>query len=162
MTLLNYTHGVKKTKRRQLKNRKPRLKEDSIGKWQYRKVGPRNVREICVRCNVNPQKRVSGKDTYRAICSTCEDILYYKNYPNRNAMYRIHKKDHCEFCGFIPVDQCQLDVDHIDGNKNNNDTNNLQTLCANCHRLKTKLNKDGTYKRQKKRLPEESTSESLE
>jgi 5-methylcytosine-specific restriction endonuclease McrA len=45
-------------------------------------------------------------------------------------------------CGFVPVHSCQLDVDHIDGNRNNNDLANLQTLCANCHRLKTKLNKD--------------------
>ena len=32
---------------------------------------------------------------------------------------------------------CQLDVDHIDGNHNNDEEVNLQTLCANCHRLKT-------------------------
>jgi 5-methylcytosine-specific restriction endonuclease McrA len=31
----------------------------------------------------------------------------------------------------------QLDVDHIDGNHRNNNPENLQTLCANCHRLKT-------------------------
>lgn len=34
---------------------------------------------------------------------------------------------------------CQLDVDHIDGNHSNNKLSNLQTLCANCHRLKTHL-----------------------
>jgi 5-methylcytosine-specific restriction endonuclease McrA len=54
----------------------------------------------------------------------------------------MHKKDSCECCGFIPTHRVQLDVDHIDGNKLNNDPNNLQTLCANCHRLKTYLNKD--------------------
>jgi 5-methylcytosine-specific restriction endonuclease McrA len=32
-----------------------------------------------------------------------------------------------------------LDVDHIDGDRFNNDPANLQTLCANCHRLKTHL-----------------------
>jgi 5-methylcytosine-specific restriction endonuclease McrA len=36
----------------------------------------------------------------------------------------------------------QLDMDHIDGNRNNNDENNLMTLCANCHRLKTHREKD--------------------
>jgi hypothetical protein len=56
--------------------------------------------------------------------------------------YTKHKKDVCENCGFIPMHKCQLDVDHIDGNHNNNDILNLQTLCANCHRLKTYLNKD--------------------
>lgn len=50
--------------------------------------------------------------------------------------YRKYKKTYCEKCGFTGH-RCQLDVDHIDGNHNNNDIGNLQTLCANCHRLKT-------------------------
>lgn len=37
---------------------------------------------------------------------------------------------------------CQLDIDHVDGDHTNNNPINLQTLCANCHRLKTFLNKD--------------------
>lgn len=49
----------------------------------------------------------------------------------------VYKKESCEHCGFIPEHACQLDVDHIDGNKSNNDPSNLMTLCANCHRLKT-------------------------
>lgn len=67
------------------------------------------------------------------------------NQPNRSwqvRRYRKHKKDHCEKCGFIPEHRCQLDVDHIDGNHKNNELSNLQTLCANCHRLKTYLNED--------------------
>ena len=51
--------------------------------------------------------------------------------------YRKFKKPICASCGFVPVHTCQLDVDHIDGNHTNNDVTNLQTLCANCHRLKT-------------------------
>jgi 5-methylcytosine-specific restriction endonuclease McrA len=35
-----------------------------------------------------------------------------------------------------------LDVDHKNGDKKDNREINLQTLCANCHRLKTFLNKD--------------------
>ncbi len=58
-----------------------------------------------------------------------------------------HKKNHCEECGFVPVHECQLDVDHTDGNHNNNDINNLRTLCANCHRLKTQLSKDFGHKK---------------
>lgn len=42
-------------------------------------------------------------------------------------------------CGFVPVLMIQLDVDHIDGDHSNNDPSNLQTLCANCHRLKTAM-----------------------
>lgn len=53
-----------------------------------------------------------------------------------------YKKDYCEACGFVAEHYCQLDVDHIDGNKKNNDPSNFQTLCANCHRLKTFKNRD--------------------
>lgn len=45
-------------------------------------------------------------------------------------------------CGFVPDDLIQLDVDHKDGDPSNNKLSNLQTLCANCHRLKTKKNMD--------------------
>lgn len=45
-------------------------------------------------------------------------------------------------CGFIPEHPVQLDVDHIDGNGRNDDPENLQTLCANCHRLKTQQEND--------------------
>jgi hypothetical protein len=53
-----------------------------------------------------------------------------------------YKGKKCERCEFVPEHSCQLDVDHKDGNKLNNDPANLQTLCANCHRLKTYNNKD--------------------
>ncbi len=51
-------------------------------------------------------------------------------------------KTSCEHCGFVALHPCQLDVDHIDGNSDNNSPDNLQVLCANCHRLKTYINKD--------------------
>ena len=56
--------------------------------------------------------------------------------------YSRHKKGYCEECGFKPKHMVQLDVDHIDGNKKNNDISNLMTLCANCHRYKTLVNDD--------------------
>ena len=72
----------------------------------------------------------NGNKTYRSRCSTCRKLG------------REYKGFSCELCNFIPQDPVQLDVDHIDGNPSNNDKSNLQTLCANCHRLKTKLSKD--------------------
>ncbi len=60
---------------------------------------------------------------------------------NKAKKYRF-KDNKCANCGFIPIHICQLDLDHIDGNHENNSITNLQTLCANCHRLKTYLNKD--------------------
>ncbi|WP_404997692.1 HNH endonuclease signature motif containing protein, partial [Erwinia amylovora] len=55
--------------------------------------------------------------------------------------YRKHLKESCQRCGFIPLFPCQLDVDHIDNDFTNNTPSNLQTLCANCHRLVTYLRK---------------------
>ncbi len=67
--------------------------------------------------------------------------------------YRRYKGTECEICGFIPIHKCQLDVDHIDGNKKNNEDSNFQTLCANCHRLKTYLSKEGMYTYNKIEIP---------
>jgi hypothetical protein len=72
-------------------------------------------------------KTDNGVIKYRSRCATC-----------RRKGQRF-KKDHCEKCGFIAEDPCQLDTDHIDMDPSNNDESNVQTLCANCHRLKTKL-----------------------
>jgi len=90
------------------------------------------MRANCECGNVVALKGISKKGTpvYRTSCQRCH------KYGQKR------KKDHCERCGFIPEDKVQLDVDHIDGNRGNNDESNLQTLCANCHRLKTKQNQD--------------------
>ena len=47
-----------------------------------------------------------------------------------------NKKQQCESCGFQAQHEVQLDVFHLDGNRNNNSYNNLKTLCANCGRLR--------------------------
>jgi hypothetical protein len=70
------------------------------------------------------------------------DKLCWLHRSHRKGNYRAHKKDYCEACGFVAIVAAQLDVDHIDGDRTNNDIDNLQTLCANCHRLKTHTNKD--------------------
>ena len=76
--------------------------------------------------------RYKGRQIFHKYCHSCKD--------SKHITYV--KKDHCEWCGFIPVIMDQLDKDHIDGNKANNADSNFQTLCANCHRLKSALNKD--------------------
>ena len=93
----------------------------------------------CLSCN--NEFTVKGKRKNKKFCSRKCKELYRKG-----THYIIFKDLHCTRCGFIPEDPCQLDVDHIDGNHNNNSLDNLQTLCANCHRLKTKLAREGFYR----------------
>ena len=71
----------------------------------------------------------NGEVTWKSTCGSCR-------YEARK-----HKKDNCENCG-ISKDIASLEVDHIDGNRSNNDKKNLQTLCTKCHIAKTIKNKD--------------------
>lgn len=101
------------------------------GSWQYQIDRPN-----CVVCGNPARYHTKNKDGsikyWRKYCTMC-----HKNSGIERYKYRLQKKNYCESCGFIAKHRVQLDVDHIDGNHYNNDLSNLQTLCANCHRLKT-------------------------
>jgi len=92
---------------------------------------------LCKECKVNKRERRKdkGRLLLRRTCYGCR--VKKKTHP-----YLKYKKSACEECDFVPVHSCQLDVDHIDGDHSNNEPSNLKTLCANCHRLKTHLNRD--------------------
>jgi len=125
-----------------------------------RKRESETVQGICVSCDERPQRKnrlnAAGEQTYSALCGVCS----HKRNPQKTKSirppnywwawekyrYTSVKGDSCVKCGFVAEDPCQLDVDHIDGDHSNDDPANLQTLCANCHRLKTKLNGDGIYR----------------
>ena len=111
-----------------------------MGKWEIRKPEPTVVRGICVKCNKNKQAprglNKNGGKKYKAICNSCNKKRHnIANHKYRDR-YRKFKKDYCEECGFIAKHTMQLDCHHRDGNHNNNEELNIQTLCANCHRLK--------------------------
>jgi hypothetical protein len=89
--------------------------------------------KVCRFCGKPGMKiKRHGKVDYKTLCFRC-----YKNPWRRN------KKEQCEICGFVPIHTEQLDVHHLDGNKKNNASSNLQTLCANCHRLITLMERGG-------------------
>ena len=66
-------------------------------------------------------------------------------------IYKRYRKEFCENTdgriGFtctasIIEPRLQLDVDHKNGDSANNEPENLQTLCKNCHSVKTNWNRD--------------------
>jgi hypothetical protein len=94
------------------------------------------MRPDCIDCGKPAGSKGGGR--WHRRCGLCHKAKYNM----LNLAYTLAKKEVCELCGFKPINKCQLDVDHIDGNRQNNSDDNLQTLCANCHRLKTYLNAD--------------------
>lgn len=88
-----------------------------------------NCSKLCKLNNISKK----GVKYYSKRCS----FHHNKHYKLGKYKYKSYKGDSCILCGFVPKHPCQLDVDHIDGNHKNDEESNLQTLCANCHRLKT-------------------------
>ena len=78
------------------------------------------------------------------------DIHHKINIQYGAGLYMGHRKTYCENkdkrlgfkCTTNVIWQGMLDVDHIDGNHNNNHPDNLQTLCKCCHAYKTIINED--------------------
>ena len=67
------------------------------------------------------------------------------DYRNSTHKYRKFRKSYCEnidgrlgyICNSDIIYQAQLHTDHINGNPSDDAEENLQTLCANCHIVKT-------------------------
>lgn len=90
--------------------------------------------KVCVRCGTSFVAKRKDKVFCRRKCKEIQR--------DWRLSYRAAKDTKCASCGFVALHKCQLDVDHIDGDHSNDDPSNLQTLCANCHRLKTYMNGD--------------------
>ena len=60
--------------------------------------------------------------------------------------YREHRRHigkwlECEKCSWVATNKCQLDINHKDGDRFNNNQNNLEMICRNCHALETTIKK---------------------
>lgn len=93
------------------------------------------------------------------ICSVCRrrrnKALREMEWRRKGREYLKFRKNYCENMdgrlGYICTatiihPASQLAVDHIDGNRENSDPKNLQTLCHNCHGFKTFRNRDSANK----------------
>lgn len=98
-----------------------------------------------------------GSDT---LCRVHQKNLSdYGGLANAAKPYSQNKGTHCQECGYTPFTDTRvqeveddklrnrlcrtlLTVDHIDGNHENNDPENHQTLCTVCHAIKTVINGD--------------------
>lgn len=112
-------------------------------KWvhQLTNLDPAKRKALCAECG---PVRIQSKGKGQWGCGVAASSRQNK----RRKPWRLAKKDYCESptCKSVVEHPCQLDVDHVDGDKKNNDPSNLMTLCANCHRLKTMVNEDWTTK----------------
>lgn len=92
---------------------------------------------MCQKCSIRPSKYVAtypktGKRYYTKVCKTCEKYPDLKEKAFDNFCRGCNQKYH-------PI---QLDIDHVNGDSSDGRYENLQVLCANCHRLKTHLCKE--------------------
>jgi hypothetical protein len=86
------------------------------------------------------RKRINGRLEDRAAflrrvyCDrTCMALGYVKDVPSHKDAYhwraRRMRSDSCEFCGATE----NLHAHHVDGRRENNSPENIQTLCGSCH-----------------------------
>lgn len=100
----------------------------------------------CGAVGCNKKTSLSGTDINGQPLYT----TYCPDHLNLSTAYLGFRKDYCEnidgrlghVCTTTITRMALLQVDHIDGNPQNNDPSNLQTLCACCHIEKTLTNKD--------------------
>ena len=97
---------------------------------------------VIIGCGKNAcQKRKNKNGTYLY-------HLFCSKHQKMRTKLKVSKDDGClnqktGYLGFpcntVVLDSCQLTIDHHDGDRFNNDPQNLKTICQSCHSLKTKI-----------------------
>ncbi len=122
---------------------------------------------VCLVCAIS----LRGKGRYLKYCSRICEYEAKRNVRFLNVEKGVNKSsrtikaylinmhgDCCMECGWNKINpitnKVPIELEHIDGNSNNNDLNNLKLLCPNCHSLTATykaLNKgNGRYKRRQR------------
>jgi len=112
-----------------------------------------NLLPVCINpgCNRNVQVRAWDNWSFKTECGTCYKARTTGIRGNAMTGITIHKKTYCEnadsHLGWVcPVDPTAfislgmlnaLDLEHTDGDHNNNDPENVKTICKLCHGKKS-------------------------
>jgi len=96
------------------------------------KSGLYNYKPFCSSCT----RAATGKQSYKP-----RVVPIKKSYcENRDGRLGFGYK--CPTRNLKRINSHQLDLDHINGNRENNHHSNMQTICSNCHREKTHREND--------------------
>jgi len=105
---------------------------------QHRHRRPTCVMPNCNNLTARKEKKSSNKITYQTLCSR------HKSKKGLPGVQKFKMDTGCQNskCKSQITDPAQLEFDHINGDRYNNDSSNIQILCSNCHKVKTSENGD--------------------
>lgn len=101
-------------------------------------------RPLCRVCRKKPVTTKgcrNGKRRFNTKCYSCSRPNRTQN-PNDRRIFRQQFFIPCEHCGKIPEHISDFEIDHKDADRRNNNLENLQSLCVECHRIKTQNSGD--------------------
>ncbi len=99
----------------------------------------------CINEGCNKKRHETSPGRFRATCYHCHRA--HRGLHSYKPWVVPLRKNYCENidgrlgfkCTATIVDKCQIEMDHIDGDNDNNVKENIQFLCSNCHKYKTKF-----------------------
>jgi hypothetical protein len=151
---LGYNNPGTNTKRRikrlmdEMKIDYSHLKKTARPKYKYKTIFKK-----CPVCKKSFKTKLGSKKE-KSTCSYACSNSYFRskeNHPNFKSGKRAYRKivfdqkePRCERCGWNKVKEV-LHCHHIDRNRDNNETSNLEILCPTCHELEHYLSGDGKF-----------------
>ena len=134
-------------------NARGRIASNSVMYLKSRDIRPTCVNHGCGKPAASDHKKGDGTNRWRVHCSHCQGASYGRH-PHQKGVTPF-KKGICSnidsHLGFpCPIDWKKIpswakgktEIDHKDGNCNNNRIDNLDELCPMCHKFKSQLTGD--------------------